>query len=34
MSLAPHAAHLRSGQKMGALELVDTHDQGRAVGRL
>lgn len=24
MSQAPHAAHLRNGQKMGALELVDT----------
>ncbi|MGB8366649.1 MAG: acetyl-CoA C-acetyltransferase, partial [Rhizomicrobium sp.] len=24
MSLAPHAAHLRAGQKMGALELTDT----------
>ncbi len=24
MSLAPHAAHLRNGQKMGALQLVDT----------
>jgi acetyl-CoA C-acetyltransferase len=24
MSVAPHAAHLRGGQKMGALELVDT----------
>lgn len=24
MSMAPHAAHLRSGQKMGALQMVDT----------
>jgi acetyl-CoA C-acetyltransferase len=24
MSMAPHAAHLRNGQKMGGLELVDT----------
>ena len=24
MSLAPHVAHLRNGQKMGALELVDS----------
>src|SRR3974390_1524755 len=24
MSMAPHCAHLRSGQKMGGLELVDT----------
>mgnify|MGYP002137873420 CR=1 FL=1 len=24
MSLAPHAAYLRAGQKMGGLELVDT----------
>src|SRR4029077_15245805 len=24
MSLAPHAAHLRNGQKMGSLEFVDT----------
>ncbi len=24
MSMAPHAAHLRAGQKMGGLELVDT----------
>jgi acetyl-CoA C-acetyltransferase len=24
MSMAPHAAHLRNGQKMGALEFVDT----------
>jgi acetyl-CoA C-acetyltransferase len=24
MSMAPHAAHLRNGQKMGALQLVDT----------
>ena len=24
MSMAPHAAHLRNGQKMGSLELVDT----------
>jgi len=24
MSMAPHAAHLRAGQKMGALEFVDT----------
>ena len=24
MSMAPHAAHLRNGQKMGALQMVDT----------
>ena len=34
MSLSPHVAHLRAGQKMGDLSFIDSDDQGRALGRL
>ena len=34
MSLSPHAAYLRAGQKIGRPRLRRHHDQGRAVGHL